>query len=90
MNKVDIANKLADKYELSKKQAAEMMDMLFGEIMNAVKSGEEVAIAGFGTFKLIMRKERMGINPKTQEKISIPASKAAKFRVAKAFKELVK
>lgn len=90
MKKKDLAMKLMDAYQLpSKKQAEEMVEMVLNEIMNAVKTGDEVAFSGFGTFKVVDRKARMGVNPKTGEKIQIAASKKLKFRAAKAFKEMV-
>lgn len=90
MNKVDIANKVSDKFELSKKAGVQIIDMIFGEIMATVKKNGEVAIAGFGSFKLALRKPRQGVNPKTGEKIAIPATKVPKFKPSKAFKDLVK
>ena len=90
MKKNDLAMKLMDAYQLpSKKQAIEMVELVLNEIMNAVKAGEEVAFSGFGIFKVVDRKARMGVNPKTGEKIQIAASRKLKFRAAKAFKELV-
>ncbi len=90
MNKIELANKISDKFELSKKAGGQIVDMVFGEIMAVVKKNSEASIAGFGSFKLAMRKPRMGVNPKTGEKISIPATKVPKFKPAKAFKDLVK
>ena len=90
MNKVDLANKVSTKFELSKKAGGQVIDMIFGEIMAAVKKNSEVAIAGFGSFRLAMRNPRQGVNPKTGERISIPATKVPKFKPSKAFKDLVK
>lgn len=89
MKKTDLAAKIADTYGFTKKQANEIVEMVFGEIMAAVKNGEEAAISGFGTFKIVERKERMGVNPRTGEKIKIAASRKLKFRAAKVFKEMV-
>jgi DNA-binding protein HU-beta len=90
MNKQDLVNKVAEQFGLSKRQAGEIADFIFGDVMNTVRSGGEAAIAGFGSFRLVYRKARQGINPKTGEKISIPATRVPKFRPAKAFKEMVK
>ena len=90
MKKNDLAVKLMDAFQLpSKKQAVEMVEMILNDIMGAVKGGDEVALSGFGTFKVVDRKARMGVNPKTGEKIQIAASRKLKFRAAKAFKEMV-
>lgn len=90
MNKQDLVNKVAEQFSLSKKQAGQIVDFIFGDIMNAVRSGGEATVAGFGSFRLAYRKARMGINPKSGERISIPAKRAPKFRAAKAFSEMVK
>lgn len=90
MNKQELAERVAEQFELSKRQASQIIDSVFADIMNAVKSGREASIAGFGNFKLAQRKARQGINPKTMERISIAAKRVAKFKPAKAFSELVR
>jgi DNA-binding protein HU-beta len=72
-----------------KKQAAAAVDAVFETIVKALSRGEEVAISGFGTFRVAKRAAREGINPRTGEKIQIPASIKPKFRAAKALKEAV-
>lgn len=73
-----------------KKQAVEFVDSVFDIITKALVKGDEVAIPGFGSFKVAKRAARMGVNPKTGEKIQIAASIKPKFRAAKALKEAVK
>lgn len=73
-----------------KKNAAAIVDAIFDSITKAMAKGDEAAIAGFGTFKIVKRAARMGVNPKTGEKIQIAASTKPKFRAAKALKEAVK
>ena len=73
-----------------KKQATEAVDAVFNTITKSLSRGEEVAIPGFGTFKVAKRAAREGVNPKTGEKIQIAASIKPKFRAAKALKEAVK
>ncbi len=73
-----------------KKDAAAVVDAIFDTITKAMAKGDEVAIAGFGVFKAAKRAARMGVNPKTGEKIQIAASIKPKFRAAKALKEAVK
>lgn len=58
-------------------------------IEKAVSEGESVELSGFGTFKAVDRAEKVGINPITKEKITVPAKKAVKFKPAAAFKEMV-
>ncbi len=78
------------KEDLTKKAAGEIVDAVFDTITNTLKKGEEVAVSGFGAFKVTKRAARMGVNPKTGEKIQIAAKTAPKFRAAKALKEAVK
>lgn len=73
-----------------KKQAAAAVDGVFDIITKTLSKGEEVAITGFGVFRTVKRAARMGINPKTGEKIQIAASIKPKFRAGKALKEAVK
>jgi len=90
MNKSQIVDVLAEKFSITKRKAEEMVDTLISEIKSAVKKGENVSLAGLGIFKPAVRKARIGINPKTKEKINIPASRVVKFRPSKEFKELIK
>jgi len=89
MNKAQLADAVASKMGLSKKQAEDMIDATFDIIAKTMIKGDKVNIPGFGIFRVSSRKAREGINPKTGEKIHIPAKKAAKFRAAKALKEAV-
>lgn len=73
----------------TKKQAESAVDGLFDAIVKSLSKGEEVAVTGFGTFKVIKRAARQGINPKTGEKIQIAAKIAPKFRAGKLLKEAV-
>ncbi len=73
----------------TKKQAEGAVEAVFEAIVKSLSKGEEVAIAGFGTFRAMKRAARMGINPKTGEKIQIPAKTAPKFKAGKLFKEAV-
>lgn len=91
MNKVDIIDAVMGAAGIEvKKQATTAVEAVFETITKALSRGEEVAVAGFGTFKVAKRAARQGVNPKTGEKIQIAASIAPKFRAAKALKEAVK
>lgn len=74
----------------TKKQAQDAVEGFLDAIVKAMGRGEEVAITGFGTFRVVKRAARMGVNPKTGEKIQIAASVKPKFRAGKALKEAVK
>ncbi len=74
----------------TKKQSQEVVDAIFDTIVKTLAKGEEVAITGFGAFRVVKRAARMGVNPKTGEKIQIAASIKPKFKAGKVFKEAVK
>ncbi len=91
MNKVDLIDAVQQAAGIEvKKQAAAAVEAVFETVTKALARGEEVAVSGFGTFKVAKRAARMGVNPKTGEKIQIAASIAPKFRAAKALKDAVK
>lgn len=90
MKKTDLVDALMQATGMEvKKQAVAAVDAIFDTVTKALSRGEEVAVAGFGTFKVAKRAAREGINPKTGEKIQIKASIKPKFRAAKALKEAV-
>ncbi len=89
VTKKTLAEDLATKFGWTKKDATEAVNYVFDEIANAVADGGEANINGFGKFERVEKKERTGLNPATGEKIIIKASKAPKFKAAKAFKDVV-
>ena len=90
MKKTDLVDAVMSVVGLqTKKQAEEAVDSVFDTIVKSLSRGEEVAIAGFGTFRVVKRAARTGINPKTGEKIQIAAKTAPKFRAGKLLKEAV-
>lgn len=78
-----------DRLELSRKDAAALVDGIFEDIQNAVVGGEPVKIPGFGQFKVRDRAARMARNPATGEQVKVPAKRVFKFLAAKALKEAV-
>ncbi|MCX8015873.1 MAG: HU family DNA-binding protein [Patescibacteria group bacterium] len=91
MTKEGLVEAILSKFELaSKKQAREIVETIFETIKQTMARGEEVAISGFGTFRVARRAAREGINPRTGEKIQIAASIKPKFRASKALKEAIK
>lgn len=90
MTKETLADSVQVKLEGSKKEAREVVEHIFDAITAALKRGEEVAIAGFGSFRVGKRQARTGVNPRTGEKISIPAMNVPKFRPGKGLKDAVK
>ena len=86
MNKNDLIETLADQHELTKTFARDLVDSVFQTITEAAHRGEEVAIFGFGRFRVAERQARKGRNPRTGEAIKIAASKNLKFDAARSLK----
>lgn len=89
-SKKDIAAAVADQLGITKKDAEAAVNAVFDEIAATLKDGGEVALSGFGKFVVMDKPARQGVNPATGEKIEIAASKALKFKPAKALKDEIK
>ena len=89
MNKSDLSSHLASHASLSRTEADFVVNAVFSAIADALARDEPVAIAGFGTFTIRTRAARQGRNPRTGERIDIPASKIPSFKAAKALREAV-
>lgn len=89
MNKTDLVNEVA-KAGFSKKDADAAITAVFDSITEALKNGDKVQLVGFGTFSVRERAAKEGLNPRTKEKINIPASKVPGFKAGKALKDAVK
>ena len=89
MNKTELIMAVAEKAELSKKDADKAVNAMLDTIMETVALEEKVQIVGFGTFEVRNRSERQGRDPRTNSPITIPASKVSAFKVGKAFKNAV-
>jgi DNA-binding protein HU-beta len=89
MNKGELVDKVAEKADVTKKQADAIVSAAIDSIMDAVSSGEKVTLVGFGSFEPRDRQAREGRNPKTGEAMEIPATKVPAFSAGKLFKEMV-
>ena len=89
MTKAELVGKLAEENKVTKKVAAAILDSLVKNLQEVLKKGEKITLSGLGTFVVVERKARTGVNPITKAKIKIAATKAPKFRAAKALKEAV-
>lgn len=89
MNKVELVAAVAEKAELSKKDAEKAVAAVFAAIEEAVAAGDKVQLVGFGTFEVRERAARTGRNPQTGAEIKIAASKQPAFKAGKAFKDAV-
>jgi len=87
--KKDIIEEVAEQLDISKKAAGEAVSATFDAITETLRDGGDVTIIGFGKFEVAERAAREGVNPATGDRITIAASKAPKFRAAKALKDTV-
>ena len=89
MNKGELVSAVAEKIGLSKGQAGEALDAALEVITQALKRGEEVKIVGFGTFAVAERAAGEARNPRTGEKVMVPAQKTPKFRAGQQLRSAV-
>lgn len=89
MNKAELVAAVAEKAEVSKKDAEKAVNAVLASIEEALARDEKVQLVGFGTFEVKNRAERVGRNPQTKEEIVIPASRVPAFKAGKALKEAV-
>lgn len=89
MNKAELVNEVSAKTGLSKKGTHNVIDVLTETIGDTLVKGEKVTLVGFGTFKVMNKKARKGVNPQTRESIQIPAKKVPKFVAGKGLRDKV-
>ena len=80
MNKAELISAMAAEAGLSKVESKKALDAFIVSVTKALKAGDKVSLVGFGTFSVVERAERTGINPATKKAIQIPAKKVAKFK----------
>jgi DNA-binding protein HU-beta len=90
MNKTQLVTEIASTAGLTKKDAAKALDAFTNIVEKELKKGNKISLMGFGSWEVKKRKARSGVNPKTGEKIKIPARKVPKFNAGKDLKETVK
>ena len=90
MNKTELVKAVAERAELTQKDAAKVLDALFDTITQTLAKEEKIQLIGFGTFEVRDRSARKGRNPQTGEEIEIAASKVPAFKPGKELKEAVK
>ena len=89
MNKKDLVQKIAKTNELTKQQAADVLDTVLDSIGEAIAAGDKVQLLGFGTFEKRERPARTARNPRTGETIEIAAASVPAFKPGKALKDKV-
>jgi DNA-binding protein HU-beta len=89
MNKSELIDAVASSTGLSKADSSRAVDGVIGSVTQALKSGDQVTVVGFGTFMVRKREARAGRNPRTGDTIQIKASKVPAFKAGKALKDAV-
>lgn len=89
MNKSELIEAIATGSDITKAEAGKVLDIFMKTTTDALKSGDQVVLPGFGTFSTGLRSARTGRNPQTGEAIEIKASRVAKFKAGKSLKEAV-
>jgi DNA-binding protein HU-beta len=90
VTKAEFTDRVATKSGLSKRDATKAVDAFLDSITDALKSGEQVSFTGFGKFSPQHRKERQGVNPRTGQKVTIPAARVPKFSAGSQLKQALK
>lgn len=80
MNKAELVSAVSAKAGLSRADAKKAIEAVVSSITGALERGDKVSLVGFGTFSVVERAERTGVNPSTKAQITIPAKKTAKFK----------
>ncbi len=89
MTKADIIDKVYQKIGFSKKEASELVELVFGSLKDVLQRGEKVKISGFGNFVVRGKKARIGRNPQTGDQITISARKVLTFRPSQVLKAIL-
>ncbi|MFV1951794.1 MAG: integration host factor subunit alpha [Nitrospinota bacterium] len=89
MTKADIVERIFDKFGSSKKDIAEVVDLVFETIKGTLEVGDEVKISGFGNFSVRHKRERKGRNPQTGEEIRISERKVMAFKASQILKKVI-
>ena len=89
MNKAQLVEQMSKVTKLPKASCKKALEAFIKSVSQSLKQGKSVVLTGFGTFTVIKRKARTGVNPATRKKMQIPAKRVAKFKVGKALRENV-
>jgi integration host factor subunit beta len=89
MTKADLVEQVAREAEMTKKDAEQLVEIIFDSITESLNNGEKIELRGFGSFRVRERNSRKGRNPKTGEAVEIPAKRVAYFKPGKELKDLI-
>lgn len=90
MTKAELVSKMAEKANISKANAEKALNAFLETVKEALAQGDKISLVGFGTFSVAERSSREGRNPKTGEKLTIPACKVVKFKPGNMLRDAVK
>ena len=90
MTKAELVSKIAKEADITKKAASAALSAVVGAIHDELKKNGKIRISNLGTFKVVKKKARTGVNPQTKKKIKIPAGKVPRFSSSRALKLVVK
>src|SRR5260221_989329 len=89
MTKADLIEEVARLAELTRKDSEVIVDTIFDSVVRSLRVGDKIEIRGFGSFRTRQRKPRVGRNPKTGDRVEVPAKKIPFFKPSKELKDLV-
>jgi integration host factor subunit beta len=89
MTKADLVEEVIRVAELSKKDAESVVNTVFGQIMEALKSDDKIELRGFGSFRVRRRRSRLGRNPKTGDRVDVPSKRIPYFKPGKELRDLI-
>ena len=89
MTKADLVERVAREADMTKKDAEQLVEIIFDSITETLNRGEKIELRGFGSFRVRERNSRKGRNPKTGERVEVPAKKIPFFKPSKELKDLV-
>jgi integration host factor subunit beta len=89
MTKADLVEEVSRVTELTRKDSEVIVDTLFDSVIKALKTGDKLEVRGFGSFRVRQRNARVGRNPKTGEKVEVPAKRVPYFKPSKELKDLI-
>jgi integration host factor subunit beta len=89
MTKADLIDEVCRLTELTRKDSEVVVETIFESVVRSLRAGDKIEIRGFGSFRTRQRKPRLGRNPKTGDRLEVPAKKVAFFRPSKKLKDLV-
>ncbi len=89
MTKADLIDEVSRIAELTRKDSETIVESIFDSVVNSLRAGDKIEIRGFGSFRTRQRKPRVGRNPKTGDRVEVPAKKIPFFKPSKELKDMV-